>query len=227
MGFNETVHAYIAAKFYTYMTEEFGERGKKAFLHGTQGYAYQRGRRMAQRAIRDGYELNQAAYNGYGEWATTDDVREMGCAIQSDHTQEGIMKITACPWHAMFKKMGATEAGTIYCGDLDASISRGFNPELGYKVDQTLHTADCCIHRVINGDINASSGRTKAPDDVKDFNYHCAHLYFAYAEVCAAIFEEAGEAVNKKVLADFTADYGKEMADDLMKYEGTNFNVCR
>ena len=54
MAFNEKVHAYIAAKYYAYLTQTFGERGRKAFVHATQYYAGQRGRRMAQRAIRDG-----------------------------------------------------------------------------------------------------------------------------------------------------------------------------
>lgn len=36
MGFNERVHAYIAAKYYTYLVETFGERGRLAFVHGTQ-----------------------------------------------------------------------------------------------------------------------------------------------------------------------------------------------
>ena len=30
MGFNEKVHAFIAAKYYVHLTEAFGERGKKA-----------------------------------------------------------------------------------------------------------------------------------------------------------------------------------------------------
>lgn len=48
MGFNEKVHAFIAAKFYVYLTEAFGERRlSRAFIHGTQYYAEQRGRRMA------------------------------------------------------------------------------------------------------------------------------------------------------------------------------------
>ena len=48
MGFNEMTHAFIAAKYYVHMTEAFGERGKAAFIHGTQYYGSQRGRRMAQ-----------------------------------------------------------------------------------------------------------------------------------------------------------------------------------
>ena len=47
-GFNERVHAYIPAKYYHYLKEYFGERGKRAFLHAVQYYGAQRGRRMAQ-----------------------------------------------------------------------------------------------------------------------------------------------------------------------------------
>ena len=79
MGFNEKVHAYIAAKFYVYLTEAFGERGKMAFIHATQYYAEQRGRRMAQRAIRDGEPLTPANYYRYGEWVGTEDMKAEGC----------------------------------------------------------------------------------------------------------------------------------------------------
>ena len=48
MGFNEMTHAFIAAKYYVHMTEAFGERGKAAFIHGTQYYGGQRGRRLRQ-----------------------------------------------------------------------------------------------------------------------------------------------------------------------------------
>ena len=80
MGFNEKVHAYIAAKFYVYLTEAFGERGKMAFIHATQYYAEQRGRRMAQRAIRDGEPLTPANYYRYGEWVGTEDMKAEGCS---------------------------------------------------------------------------------------------------------------------------------------------------
>ena len=80
MGFNEKVHAFIAAKYYVHLTEAFGERGKKAFVHATQYYAQQRGRRMAQRAIRDGKELTYETYCQYGEWVNTQEVMDMGCS---------------------------------------------------------------------------------------------------------------------------------------------------
>jgi len=61
---------------------------------------------------------------------------------------------------------------------------------------------------------------------LKDFEYHCAHSYWAYHEVAAAVFKEAGEAASQKVLNDFRDDYGFEMADTLLSYRNTNFNVC-
>lgn len=133
MGFNEKVHAFIAASFYTHLTESFGERGRLAFVHATQYYAEQRGRRMAQRAIRDGKPLTYEVYCQYGEWVNTPEIIEQGCANQSERLSlapDYMVKITKCPWHAQFAEMGLTEAGHEYCQHLDNSICRGFNPYL-------------------------------------------------------------------------------------------------
>ena len=226
MGFNEKVHAYIAAKYYAYLTAYFGERGKKAFLHATQYYASQRGRRMAQRAIRDGQELTQETYNYYGEWVNTEEVKKEGCANRIEPGENGSMRVLSCPWYTQFQEMGLPEAGALYCSDLDSSISRGFNPRLGYQMVQTLYTAPCCIQRISTGDILAGAGRGKNPESLRDFEYHCAHSFWSYKEVTEAIFGEEGKAAAGKVLEDLTADYGKEMADRLLGYENVNFNVC-
>ena len=115
MEFNERVHAYIAAKYYVHLTEHFGERGKKAFLHATQYYALQRGRRMAQRAIRDGQKLTQATYNYYGEWVNTESAKEEGISNIMTPDGNGALKITRCPWYTQFHDMGLTEAGWADC----------------------------------------------------------------------------------------------------------------
>lgn len=226
MAFTEKVHAYIAAKYYVYLTKEFGQRGEAAFLHGTQYYAMQRGRRMAQRAIRDGRELTQETYNYYGEWVNTEEIKAQGCANVSRQAEDGTLHIFQCPWYTQFQEMGLKEAGALYCKDLDSSISRGFNPFLQYQVDQTLHTADCCIHKILTGDICAGADKGKNPESLKSFEYHCAHSFWAYHEVVLAIFSTEGEKVIARVLEDFANDYGKEMADALYKYKDTNFNVC-
>lgn len=225
MSFNERVHAYIAAKYYYYLTETFGNRGKLAFIHATEYYANQRGRRMAERAIRDGEELTQATYNYYGEWVNTEEIIQEGIQNKSEVTKEGYMKITQCPWYTQFKDMGLHEAGEVYCTYLDAAISVGFNPRLNYKVDQTLHHSSCCIHRLEHGDITEGKEKGKNPNSIKPFEYHCAHMYWAFHEVVVSIFHEQGEEVCHKVMHDFVNDYSQEMADIIYTYRNTNFNT--
>lgn len=67
----------------------------------------------------------------------------------------------------------------------------------------------------------------KDPANMEPFEYHCAHSYWAYREVSAAIFGEEGEQVAQQVLEDFAQDYGREMADVLAGYRDVNFNVAR
>lgn len=230
MEFNEKVHAYIAAKYYVYLTEQFGERGRMAFVHATQHYAQQRGRRMAQRAIRDGVPLTTSNYYRYGEWVGTEEIMAEGCGNKSEYQSfqpDAVMHITQCPWYTQFKEMGLNmTAGAEYCSHLDNSIMRGFNPYLVYEVDQTLQTADYCIHRIKNADFDSSTDLSRKPENIRNFEYHCAHSYWAYNEVTAAIFKSEGNAVNDRVLQDFAEEYGREMADILCSYRDTNFNVC-
>lgn len=228
MGFNEMTHAFIAAKYYVYLTEAFGERGKEAFLHATRYYAEQRGRRMAQRAIRDGQPLNYETYSRYSEWMGTEDAIAQG--LGNKVTVESMspdyeMHIFVCPWHAQFKAMGLTEAGLLYCRDLDASICRGFNPEMSYVVSQTLHDHDYCIQTIKDAGVDENSNMAKLPGGIRTFEYHCAHSYWSYYETAAAIFGPEGESAGRKVIRDFANEYGEEMADILLGYEGTNFNV--
>lgn len=229
MGFNEMVHAFIAAKFYVYLTERFGERGKSAFLHATRTYAEQRGRRMAQRAIRDGQPLNFETYCRYGEWASTEEMQAMGLQNQAkvrSLSPDYEVHIFVCPWHEQFRRMGLPEAGELYCRDLDASICRGFNPEIDYKTLQTLHDHDRCVQVV--RDANLKKGLpSKDPANMKSFEYHCAHSYWTYSETATAIFGAAGQQAAAQVLKDFAQEYGEQLADTLVGYRDVDFDAAR
>jgi len=226
MGFHEKVHAYLAAKYYQHLTQAFGERGKEAFVHATRHYAMQRGRRMAQRAIRDGQPLTQASYNYYGEWVPSAELAAADQHNQSEILPDGSLKITRCPWHAQFVEMGMEDAGREYCRVLDSAISLGFNPQLGYVVEQTLHNHPCCIHRLNGGAIGEGRDRGKCPQGLRDFAYHCGHSYWSYREVCLGIFGTDGLQVAQNVLEDFHRDYGEDMTQTLLSFEHTNFNIC-
>lgn len=230
MKFTERSHAFIPARFYGRLTEEFGERGLRAFIHGTRYYGEQRGRRMAQRAIRNGRELDFEAYLEYSEWLNSEEaVREETSNVTEveSFSPDMIMRITRCAWHAQFRDSGMTEAGAEYCRHLDIAICRGFNPDLVFEVEKTLQTEDCCIH-VLRG-ANFPRGRAfeKKREYVQPFDYHCGHSYKCYSDVVAAIFGATGVAVNAAVLEDFRAEYGDEMASRLIDFRNTDFNSCR
>ena len=38
MGFNEMTHAFLAARYYIRFTEQFGDRGREAFIHGPESH---------------------------------------------------------------------------------------------------------------------------------------------------------------------------------------------
>ena len=91
----ERTHAFLAARYYEYLTRKFGQQGKAAFVHATRHYAEQRGRRMARRALRDGEELNWTSYYRYGEWVSSPECIAEGTSNQHSfirYEPEGVLK---------------------------------------------------------------------------------------------------------------------------------------
>lgn len=230
MMFHERVHAYIAARYYVRLTEAFGERGREAFIHAVRYYGEQRGRRMAQRAIRDGEPLTFSTYCRYGEWMGTAQAEKEGIGSSSlflSYDPDAVQKITRCPWHHQFRSMGLElTAGAEYCRHLDSAIARGFNPDLTYEVSQTLQTADCCIHRMKNAGFDKTADLSRKTEYVRSFEYHCAHSFWSFRSVAEAVFGSQGESIASLVLKDVADDFGREAADTLMHYRNTDFNSC-
>ena len=238
MGFNEKLHAYIAARFYVRLTHTFGEKGKAAFIYATQYYAEQRGRRMAMRAIQDGQPLTYETYRAYGEWESTKDMQEEGCANRSETVSTDPVyefHVTVCPWHEEFKALGLEEAGLVYCAHLDNSIARGFNPYLVYEVPQTLHDCPFCVQKVSNleglapgqteqGAFDPSTARPEA-DRRRGFTYHCAHSYWSYARCAARIFGRAGRQLADEVLEDISGEWCASYSNFLLKYKADDFEM--
>jgi len=230
--FNEKSHAFIAAKYYEHLIDNFDERGRKAFVHATQYYSGQRGRRMAQRAIRDGKDLTYETYSQYGEWVSTKEITDEGVANARELVSsypDYVYDMTKCPWRAQFEQMGSTKAGIEYCSHLDNSIARGFNPYLVYKVDlspmENKEQGGYCIHTIENVSVDDIDMANRS-ENLKSFEYHCAHSYWSFREVTVAIFGIEGEKVASLVLDDFAQSYGKEAMDALFKYRDTNFNIA-
>jgi hypothetical protein len=84
MGFNEKSHAFLAARYYQRLTETFGERGERTFIHATQVLCRAAGPPHGARAIRDGKELTYETYQQYGEWVNTEEIIREGCSNQKE-----------------------------------------------------------------------------------------------------------------------------------------------
>ena len=246
--FNEQVQAFITAWFYRELKERFGARGVQAFVQGTQSYGEQRGRRMAQRAIRAGEELTLETYLRRGEWVNTEKIRAEGIANKAEiadaapaysaEAPDYIKRVTVCPWNEQFKEMNALDAGALYCRHIDPSLFRGFNPVLSYEVPQNLNQGVCCYHIVRNGygaarEAEGSGEGTaprkmpgKDPAGLRSFEYHCADSYWGYRRTAERIFGAGGTAAAEQVLLQVGETYGKEAAERLLQYRDTDFTSC-
>ncbi len=229
MVFTERHHAFISATFYRLLKEQGFPSFRAAFRFATRRYAETRGQRMAQRAIRDGHELDFAAYRYYGEWAFTDNYIESLNGIASKEVVEAAenytYRVLRCPWADVYHEMNLYDGARDYCADLDVSIARGFNPELAFIVSQTLHDTDCCIqtHVCAKLDKDATFGE-KNPANLKNFGYHCAHVFRAYSDCMISIYGAKGYRLSSQVIDTFAEKFGEEMADELLKSGQNDFS---
>jgi hypothetical protein len=65
----------------------------------------------------------------------------------------------------------------------------------------------------------------KLTEWVLPFEYHCAHIYHTFSAIAKSILKTDGIMLSAEVLADFAKEYGKSMADRLISYENTDFNI--
>lgn len=228
MKYTERHHAFISATYYRELRDGALPRWSEAFRMATQIYAQQRGSRMAQRALRDGQQLDFATYRAYSEWRASA-AAELGVTTRVETEQTGrdqLSRIYDCAWCAQYREMGLEDGGVAYCDDLDRSIARGFNPDLRYEVEQTQYCGrECCIHRQCDAH---PERRVEAPHDgVRPFEYHCAHLYHSYRRTLSAIYGEAGVELSARVLAAFAARYGQPAADGIAAYRDEDFDHIR
>ena len=213
MFFDEMVHTDIVIAFYRAMQKHLPETQlRSVFLKCVQQYGEERGRRMAMRALRLGYALDFNAYQACGEWASTRpelaDSRPGEPVPGMSHTRN-----YHCLWCETFRGRDASDVGSIYCSEIDRSIVRGFNPDMHFELRGYAHTGDCCDF--VFGPYDPTVQLARPEDGVKDFTFHCAHMYHSFAHTltqsvaCAAQIIAGADAQ----LADWHgADFAAAMA---------------
>ena len=218
MEFTGKHQAFIAAMYQVRLKEAYGEQGKKAFVHAARCYAERRGHRMAQRALRDGKDLTPATYEEYRE-------------LQAGHTidfvsisPDFVMHVKKCEWADTYEELGLVEEGLLYCGNVDDSLSRGFNPDMEYHMK--LRAEDSrCVHHIPNANFTKDTVLVPIDDDVQSLEYHAGDMFWAFAKSVEAIFLSGGVRIVAKVLDDFEKQFSKEEADRLMLYRNLDYEV--
>jgi len=226
MEFNERHHAFISATFYDELKKQFPINGIATFVLATQRYGEQRGSRMAQRAIRDGKELDFATYCAYGEWTYTEDYFANFNHIEVvSKSPDYHYLVHACPWHDQYKEMDLIEGASVYCKHLDLAIARGFNPYLTFEVRSTLHQEGQCDFVLHGADLEAKAFSVDKSITQKPFDYHCGHIYKTFCEIVTSIHREKGEKVCVNVSERFSNLYGYAKLNHLRSFLTTDFNL--
>ena len=65
----------------------------------------------------------------------------------------------------------------------------------------------------------------KHKEYLKGFDYHCGHNFKTYSDICTSIFGAGGAAISAEALRRFSDTYGEDMADVLVSYKNTDFNL--
>jgi hypothetical protein len=226
MPLNERHHAFLSACFYRELLDLCPGNGSATFVLATQQYGQQRGSRMAQRAIRDGRELDFAAYRAYGEWSYTEAYFASGKHIEViSESPDYRYQVHACPWHDQYLEMNLVAGACLYCRHIDLAIVRGFNPQLLFEVRSTLHEGDRCDFVLKDAQLEGKAYSVDRARTQMPFDYHCGHLYFTFSALIISIHQETGEEICRRVKEQFLAKYGKPLADILLSFGDMDFNV--
>ena len=226
--FNETHHAFISASFYTRLKADGAANWEEIYLYAVRLYGEQRGRRMAQRALRDGRPLDMASYRYYGEWSFTEDFLSTapGFFEETEKSENYVYEVKDCPWNRVYQELGLPDGALLYCKDLDRAIARGFSPALKYEVERFPEGPILCRQIQYDARLDKDAG-FPAPDPAnkKDFVYHCGHIFAVFKTTLANCLGEKGLAISEAVLADFENRYGKEAAEALKEAAKADFEL--
>ena len=130
----------------------------------------------------------------------------------------------ACAWYDAFAALDALEAGQLYCRHLDEAMARAFSQALEFYTVETRHCADRCVFCIRNAGFDPQQERHRRPEQLRGFDYHCAHPFYAFGEVAAGAFGRSGAALAAQVLDSFEQAWGGEARRRLTAFAAENFD---
>lgn len=220
-------HAALVALLAKYAIEGSGEAGREAFLAGIRRMAYERGTRMANRALQNGDRLDIVSFQAYGEWRAQPG--EMEAALKREDGL-AVTEVTKCPWNNSWRKHGLIEYGKLYCEVVDDALARGFHPEFHCNVPCTLSAGGpCCrfewgIAMTENEEQSLLAKKAALGDRCsKDFDYHIAHVLYSVGDELVLRLGDTGALAVEQAKRAFVLLFGQEYLDAVQgKYPAVN-----
>lgn len=215
------------ALMFAYLAREVMQRtgiaeGEAVLRAAIRHYGEQRGRRMALRVRRDKRTPTMAHFLVYSEWRAPAD------AIDSDMTEREdavVQCVRQCPWADAWTAHDLRDEGKLYCTEIDTALVRGFNPHLQVEVLNTQTNSAGPCQFVFHDALPATAFCPDPATTVLPWDYHTAHLYFAFSSVICAALGEAGEAAVDAALEAFAVQFGQDARQAVLHYAGPDFNA--
>jgi hypothetical protein len=212
-------HATLFALFAKYAIESFGEKGQNAIYIGIENYGYERGKRMAERAIKNGDALDFISSQAYSEWVP--EKGEMAFGI-TETEPEYVTNVTKCKWCSSWEKHNLLDYGKYYCINIDEAVFNGFNEKFHMKATNNLSFgADHCEFHWGNPLYEEDRIKlTKKKAELgtsctRDFNFHTAHLLYSMSKTLKNSSEIDGKLIINKALEEYVALFGQQYLDVL------------
>lgn len=212
-------HAILFALFSKYTIKGLGEKGKEIIYTAVENYGHERGKRMANRAVDNGDDLDFVNSQAYGEWVPEEGQMEFGILKVEP---EFISSVTKCEWCRAWKKHNLLDYGKYYCINIDSAVFNGFNEKFHMQVTSNLSFgADHCEFHWGNS-VNEEQAKKLAQKKAelgtsctKDFNFHTAHLLCSISQTLENELGEDGKSIINQVLDKYVELFGKEYLDVL------------
>lgn len=221
-------HAVLFALIVKRLEENWTETYRGVVKAGVRRYGFERGRRMAARALEHGDDCRAENYLCYGEWRSSDYPEQQSIVEASvPYT----LKVKSCCWCEAWKRHGLMEWGKLYCEDVDTALTIGFNPEYPLELRGILsHGADGCrfVYPAIVMDERTKSyvsEKKKSLGDtaLRDFSYHTAHLFWTMLDETERRLGKRGREAVEQALNDWGGIFGAAAVDTVLSYETEKF----
>lgn len=212
-------HAVIFALLAKETILSKGKDGEKVILEAVRQYGLERGKRMAEAALRHKDTADEVGYQVYGEWKSTTGTRKS----ENFNDKDGFRSIVhRCEWDDAWRKYGLIDYGKYYCMVVDESLYKGFNPKLHIDVKSTLSGGDSCCYfgwgKALSDEQLCTMKEKKAElgdSCIQGFDYHTAHIWRTVSSIIESRFGKDGKRIVEKAKDEFINMFGKGIMDKI------------